>query len=184
VRQQQRDDSDEIVLVDSAGSPTPGMHYVSGSTEWPDDAGDIVGGGEHGSPSDDPVDGTTVGRASSAWDEIQSLPTLEDAPLRAEELRNEPRFEPADHLPNPEPAKVGALIQPAGTIRSQPFAPAVRRPSRLAAFLRIVFTAISVLILMAGLGLLIWALLSPPQPGSTTPTRLDAAPSAHAPPST
>ena len=85
MREHQGDNSDEIVLVDSVGSPEPRLQHVSGSAGWPDDVGD---GGEHESLARDSPS------TSPAWDEIQNLPTLEDAPLRADELRNKPSLEP------------------------------------------------------------------------------------------
>ena len=164
MREHQGDNSDEIVLFDSVGSPQPRLQHVSRSAGWPDDVGD---GGEHESLARDSPS------TSPAWDEIQNLPTLEDAPLRADELRNKPSLEPADHFSTRDPIHPTAVIQP----RDQTPSPSITtRPrfSRSAEFLRSMLTTISVLVLVAGLALLVWALLSPPQPGSSKLTRLEA----------
>lgn len=172
MREHQGDNSDEIVL--GVGSPEPRLQHVSGSAGWPDDVGD---GGEHESlardSTSDPTGSEDSPSTSTAWDAIQNLPTLDDAPLRADELRNKPSLEPADHFSTRDPIHPTAVIQP----RDQTPSPSITtrpRLSRSAEFLRSMLTTISVLVLVAGLALLVWALLSPPQPDSSKPTRLEA----------
>lgn len=171
--------------------------WVSGSGVWPATADGTTSGGDHTEPDDPLVDGRGGSRVpwvrgrvdgsdldpnpllspllrafftadtDTTWNDIQALPRLSEAPLGAHELRRD---------------GIGATIEPPPDRGTRPdlghTIDTRRRLDRarwnIVAAARIALAAVSIAILVLGLGLLTWALLSPADGESTEPPELIA----------
>jgi hypothetical protein len=149
----------------------PLARFISGSGDFPRKSIASVGGTEE-APVSRPSsyrsqsasnDGLARHRSvedrASTWDDIQSLPTLSEAPLLADDIREIAPFDPSAHREPPREARVDVpLTDRAATGTLEP------RRIRWMHVWRVVVGLISVIVLLAGVALLLLALLSPPRP--------------------
>ncbi len=104
----------------------------------------------------------------TTWNDIQALPRLSDAPLGAHELRRDGLGGVYD-----APKDRGPRVDLSHTLNTSRRLDRVRW--NVVAVARAALAAISIAILVLGLGLLTWALLSPADGESTQPPELIAA---------
>lgn len=184
------DQTDELTRPD-AGGDLDGLRWVSGSGGWPGTDASISGGDgpppahRRRDPAVPPLlRPFYVPDPPPSWDDVQSLPSLAEAPLRASELRAgaagraEPRSAPGSQRTSD--AGPGPTAEPHGP---RPLPPrhtwaehrTAARRVRWTLIGRFVLLALSVAVLLVGAGLLVWALLAPAQPPGPDPVQLVAA---------